>query len=269
MLPLIGKSIIFDNFPDPSDTWEITETIGKGTYGKVFKVLNKKNGQKAAVKILDPIHDIDEEIEAEYNILKALSDHPNVVRFYGMYFKKDKINGDKLWLVLELCNGGSVTDLVKGFLKEGKRMSEPIIAYILREALLGLQHLHNNKTIHRDVKGNNILLTTEGGVKLVDFGVSAQLTSTWHRRNTSVGTPFWMAPEVIACEQQLDTTYDARCDTWSLGITAIELGDGDPPLADLHPMRALFKIPRNPPPKLRQPAIWSAEFNDFISNAGV
>ncbi|ELK16988.1 Myosin IIIA [Pteropus alecto] len=171
MLPLIGKTIIFDNFPDPSDIWEITETIGKGTYGKVFKVLNKKNGQKAAVKILDPIHDIDEEIEAEYNILKALSDHPNVVRFYGMYFKKDKKNGDKLWLVLE----------------------------------------------------------------------------------------------VIACEQQLDTTYDARCDTWSLGITAIELGDGDPPLADLHPMRALFKIPRNPPPKLMQPEIWSAEFNDFIS----
>ncbi|XP_032205549.1 myosin-IIIa isoform X2 [Mustela erminea] len=265
MLPLTGKTIIFDNFPDPSDTWEITETIGKGTYGKVFKVLNKKNGQKAAVKILDPIHDIDEEIEAEYNILKTLSDHPNVVRFYGMYFKKDKINGDKLWLVLELCNGGSVADLVKGFLKRGQRMSEPIIAYILHEALLGLQHLHNNKTIHRDVKGNNILLTTEGGVKLVDFGVSAQLTSTRHRRNTSVGTPFWMAPEVIACEQQLDTTYDARCDTWSLGITAIELGDGEPPLADLHPMRALFKIPRNPPPKLRQPEIWSAEFNDFIS----
>ncbi|XP_004691365.1 PREDICTED: myosin-IIIa [Condylura cristata] len=265
MLPLIGKTIIFDNFPDPSDTWEIIETIGKGTYGKVFKVLNKKNGQKAAVKILDPIHDIDEEIEAEYNILKALSDHPNVVKFYGMYFKKDKINGDKLWLVLELCNGGSVTDLVKGFLKKGKRMSEPVIAYILREALMGLQHLHNNKTIHRDVKGNNILLTNEGGVKLVDFGVSAQLTSTWHCRNTSVGTPFWMAPEVIACEQQLDTAYDARCDTWSLGITAIELGDGDPPLADLHPMRALFKIPRNPPPKLRQPEMWSAEFNDFIS----
>ncbi|XP_073912581.1 myosin-IIIa [Castor canadensis] len=265
MFPLIGKTIIFDNFPDPSDTWEITETIGKGTYGKVFKVLNKKNGQKAAVKILDPIHDIDEEIEAEYNILKALSDHPNVVRFYGIYFKKDKINGDKLWLVLELCNGGSVTDLVKGFLKRGERMSEPIIAYILHEALMGLQHLHNNKTIHRDIKGNNILLTTEGGVKLVDFGVSAQLTSTRHHRNTSVGTPFWMAPEVIACEQQLDTTYDARCDTWSLGITAIELGDGDPPLADLHPMRALFKIPRNPPPKLRQPELWSTEFNDFIS----
>ncbi|XP_030612150.1 myosin-IIIa isoform X2 [Archocentrus centrarchus] len=264
MFPQSGKSIVFDNFPDPTDTWEIIETIGKGTYGKVYKVLNKKDGSKAAVKILDPIHDIDEEIEAEYNILKALSDHSNVVKFFGMFYKKDIKCGDQLWLVLELCNGGSVTDLAKGMLKRGDRMDEPIIAYILHEALMGLQHLHINKTIHRDVKGNNILLTTQGGIKLVDFGVSAQLTNTRLRRNTSVGTPFWMAPEVIACEQQLDSTYDARCDVWSLGITAIELGDGDPPLSDLHPMRALFKIPRNPPPTLHQPELWSDEFNDFI-----
>ncbi|PKU40640.1 hypothetical protein llap_9061 [Limosa lapponica baueri] len=181
---------------------------------------------------------------------------------------RDMLEDNCMWGVtftLRLCNGGSVTDLVKGFLKRGERMNELIIAYILREALMGLQHLHENKTIHRDIKGNNILLTTEGGVKLVDFGVSAQLTSTRLRRNTSVGTPFWMAPEVIACEQQLDSSYDARCDAWSLGITAIELGDGDPPLADLHPMRALFKIPRNPPPTLQQPELWSPEFNDFIN----
>ncbi|XP_078272233.1 myosin-IIIa-like [Rhinoraja longicauda] len=244
MFPVTEKAITFDNFPDPSDTWEIIETIGKGTYGKVFKVLNKKNDSKAAVKILDPIHDIDEEIVIEYNILQALSDHENVVKFYGMYYKKDVRNKHQLWLVLELCNGGSVTDLAKGLLKRGERMSEPIIAYILHEALMGLKHLHNNRTIHRDIKGNNILLTTEGGIKLVDFGVSAQLSSTRLRRNTSVGTPFWMAPEVIACEQQLDSSYDIRCDVWSLGITAIELGDGSPPLTDLHPMRALFKIPR-------------------------
>ncbi|KAJ0022796.1 hypothetical protein NQD34_014930 [Periophthalmus magnuspinnatus] len=264
MFPRSGKSIVFANFPDPSDTWEIIETIGKGTYGKVYKVLNRNDGSKAAVKILDPIHDIDEEIEAEYNILKALSDHSNVVKFFGMYYKKDLKCGDQLWLVLELCNGGSVTDLAKGMLKRGDRMDEAIIAYILHEALMGLQHLHINKTIHRDIKGNNILLTTQGGIKLVDFGVSAQLTNTRLRRNTSVGTPFWMAPEVIACEQQLDSTYDARCDVWSLGITAIELGDGDPPLSDLHPMRALFKIPRNPPPTLHKPELWSDDFNDFI-----
>ncbi|EPQ02286.1 Myosin-IIIb [Myotis brandtii] len=234
----------FESLPDPTDTWEIIETIGKGTYGKVYKVTNKRDGSLAAVKILDPISDMDEEIEAEYNILQFLPNHPNVVKFYGMFYKADECVGGQLWLVLELCNGGSVTELVKGLLMFGQRLDEAVISYILYGALLGLQHLHNNRIIHRDVKGNNILLTTEGGVKLVDFGVSAQLTSTRLRRNTSVGTPFWMAPEVIACEQQYDSSYDARCDVWSLGITAIELGDGDPPLFDMHPVKTLFKIPR-------------------------
>ncbi|XP_026708119.1 myosin-IIIb isoform X11 [Athene cunicularia] len=260
-----SSMIGLESLADPSDIWEIIETIGKGTYGKVYKVASKKDGSLAAVKILDPISDVDEEIEAEYNILRFLPNHPNVVRFYGMFYKADQYVGGQLWLVLELCNGGSVTDLVKGLLKCGQRLDEAIISYILCGALLGLQHLHNNRIIHRDVKGNNILLTTEGGVKLVDFGVSAQLTSTRLRRNTSVGTPFWMAPEVIACEQQYDYSYDARCDVWSLGITAIELGDGDPPLFDMHPVKTLFKIPRNPPPTLLHPEKWCRGFNHFIS----
>uniref|UniRef100_A0A2K5TYB1 non-specific serine/threonine protein kinase n=1 Tax=Macaca fascicularis TaxID=9541 RepID=A0A2K5TYB1_MACFA len=254
-----------ESLPDPTDTWEIIETIGKGTYGKVYKVTNKRDGSLAAVKILDPISDMDEEIEAEYNILQFLPNHPNVVKFYGMFYKADHCVGGQLWLVLELCNGGSVTELVKGLLRCGQQLDEAMISYILYGALLGLQHLHSNRIIHRDVKGNNILLTTEGGVKLVDFGVSAQLTSTRLRRNTSVGTPFWMAPEVIACEQQYDSSYDARCDVWSLGITAIELGDGDPPLFDMHPVKTLFKIPRNPPPTLLHPEKWCEEFNHFIS----
>ncbi|XP_067994727.1 myosin-IIIb isoform X12 [Melanerpes formicivorus] len=248
-----SSMIGLESLADPSDTWEIIETIGKGTYGKVYKVANKKDGSLAAVKILDPISDVDEEIEAEYNILQFLPNHPNVVRFYGMFYKADQYVGGQLWLVLELCNGGSVTELVKSLLKCGQRLDEAIISYILYGALLGLQHLHNNRIIHRDVKGNNILLTTEGGVKLVDFGVSAQLTSTRLRRNTSVGTPFWMAPEVIACEQQYDYSYDARCDVWSLGITAIELGDGDPPLFDMHPVKTLFKIPRHERIHTRRP----------------
>ncbi|XP_036422044.1 myosin-IIIb isoform X2 [Colossoma macropomum] len=265
LYPYKSSMIGLESLADPSDDWDIVETIGKGTYGKVYRVINKKDGSQAAVKILDPINDVDEEIEAEYNILRTLSNHPNVVKFFGMFYKADELSGGQLWLVLELCNGGSVTDLIKGLLMRGKRLEEPVISYVLCGALLGLQHLHNNRIIHRDVKGNNILLTTDGGVKLVDFGVSAQLTSARLRRNTSVGTPFWMAPEVIACEQQFDYSYDARCDVWSLGITAIELADGDPPLAEMHPVKALFKIPRNPSPTLRHPDQWCRSFSHFIA----
>uniref|UniRef100_A0AAQ6A925 Myosin IIIB n=1 Tax=Amphiprion ocellaris TaxID=80972 RepID=A0AAQ6A925_AMPOC len=265
LYPYKSSMIGLENLGDPSGNWDIVETIGKGTYGKVYRVTNKKDGSQAAVKVLDPINDVDEEIEAEYNILRSLSNHPNVVKFYGMFYKSDNLSGGQLWLVLELCNGGSVTELIKSLLMRSQRLQEPVISYILYSALLGLQHLHNNRIIHRDVKGNNILLTTEGGVKLVDFGVSAQLTSARLRRNTSVGTPFWMAPEVIACEQQYDYSYDARCDVWSLGITAIELADGDPPLAEMHPVKALFKIPRNPSPTLRNPEQWCRSFSYFIS----
>ncbi|KAI5621137.1 myosin-IIIb isoform X2, partial [Silurus asotus] len=265
LYPYKSSMIRLEGLEHPSDDWDIVETIGEGTYGKVYKVTNRKDGSQAAVKVLDPINDVDEEIEAEYNILHSLSNHPNVVKFLGMFYKADEFAGGQLWLVLELCNGGSVTELIKGLLMRGKRLEEPAISYILCGALLGLQHLHNNRIIHRDIKGNNILLTTDGGVKLVDFGVSAQLSSARLHRNTSVGTPFWMAPEVIACEQQLDYSYDARCDVWSLGITAIELAEGDPPLAEMHPVKALFKIPRNPPPTLHHPDQWCRSFSHFIA----
>ncbi|CAF3490687.1 unnamed protein product [Adineta steineri] len=171
---------------------------------------------------------------------------------------------DQLWLVMELCTGGSVTDLAKAMLKANQRLDEAIIAYILRETLKALYHLHSNNVIHRDVKGHNILITGDGHVKLIDFGVSAYLNPNNGRRNTSVGTPFFMAPEVIACERQMDYDYDTRADVWSTGITAIEIAEGEPPLADMHPMRALVSIPRNPPPCLRQSQDWSNEFNDFI-----
>uniref|UniRef100_A0A8C4QVZ9 Myosin IIIA n=1 Tax=Eptatretus burgeri TaxID=7764 RepID=A0A8C4QVZ9_EPTBU len=237
------------NLDTYSAAWELVETIGKGTYGKVYRAKNRQNGTNAAIKILDPInhrsHDeIDEDIEAEYSILQSLPQHPNVVTFYGIFHKRDCLSREQLWLVLELCDGGSVAELVKGQLALGERMAEPLIGYILHGALHALQHLHSHGVIHRDIKGSNILLSSQGAVKLVDFGVSAQPSGARVQRNTAVGTPFWMAPEVIACEQQPEYSYDNRCDVWSLGITAIELGDGDPPLSHLHPMRALFKIPR-------------------------
>jgi myosin III len=133
---------------------------------------------------------------------------------------------DQLWLVMELCTSGSVTDLAKANLKANQYLDEIIIAYILRETLKALLHLHSNNVVHRDVKGHNILLTGDGHVKLIDFGVSAYLNTNNGRRNTSVGTPFFMAPEVIACERQMDYDYDTRADVWSTGITAIEIAEG-------------------------------------------
>ena len=132
-----------------------------------------------------------------------------------------------------------------------------------REILRGLSHLHANKIIHRDIKGQNVLLTDNAEVKLVDFGVSAQLDRTIGRRNTFIGTPYWMAPEVIACDENPDATYDNRSDLWSLGITALEMAENTPPLCDLHPMRALFLIPRNPPPRLKSKK-WCKKFHSFI-----
>nr|XP_021334469.1 mitogen-activated protein kinase kinase kinase kinase 4 isoform X2 [Danio rerio] len=162
---------------------------------------------------------------------------------------------------MEFCGAGSITDLVKN--TKGNTLKEDWIAYISREILRGLAHLHAHHVIHRDIKGQNVLLTENAEVKLVDFGVSAQLDRTVGRRNTFIGTPYWMAPEVIACDENPDATYDYRSDLWSCGITAIEMAEGAPPLCDMHPMRALFLIPRNPPPRLKSKK-WSKKFFSFI-----
>ncbi|XP_039641525.1 TRAF2 and NCK interacting kinase a isoform X7 [Perca fluviatilis] len=164
---------------------------------------------------------------------------------------------------MEFCGAGSVTDLIKN--TKGNSLKEEWTAYICREILRGLTHLHQHKVIHRDIKGQNVLLTENAEVKLVDFGVSAQLDRTVGRRNTFIGTPYWMAPEVIACDENPEATYDFKSDLWSLGITAIEMAEGAPPLCDMHPMRALFLIPRNPPPRLKSKK-WSKKFQSFIES---
>ncbi|XP_029784279.1 misshapen-like kinase 1 isoform X2 [Suricata suricatta] len=211
---------------------------------------------------MDVTEDEEEEIKQEINMLKKYSHHRNIATYYGAFIKKSPPgNDDQLWLVMEFCGAGSVTDLVKN--TKGNALKEDCIAYICREILRGLAHLHAHKVIHRDIKGQNVLLTENAEVKLVDFGVSAQLDRTVGRRNTFIGTPYWMAPEVIACDENPDATYDYRSDIWSLGITAIEMAEGAPPLCDMHPMRALFLIPRNPPPRLKSKK-WSKKFIDFI-----
>ncbi|XP_062259076.1 mitogen-activated protein kinase kinase kinase kinase 4-like isoform X2 [Platichthys flesus] len=247
---------------DPAGIFELVEVVGNGTYGQVYKGRHVKTGQLAAIKVMDVTEDEEEEIKLEINMLKKYSHHRNIATYYGAFIKKSPPgHDDQLWLVMEFCGAGSITDLVKN--TKGNTLKEDWIAYISREILRGLTHLHAHHVIHRDIKGQNVLLTENAEVKLVDFGVSAQLDRTVGRRNTFIGTPYWMAPEVIACDENPDATYDYRSDLWSCGITAIEMAEGAPPLCDMHPMRALFLIPRNPPPRLKSKK-WSKKFFSFI-----
>ncbi|KAK1786248.1 hypothetical protein P4O66_017949, partial [Electrophorus voltai] len=249
-----------------------------------------KTGQLAAIKTMDVTKDFSEcfhcnnlteliggldwvihvpfqdqeEMKAEINMLKKYSHHRNIATFYGAFIKKNPPGmNDQLWLVMEFCSAGSVADLIKN--TRGNSLKEEWIAYISREILRGLAHLHQQKVIHRDIKGQNVLLTENADVKLVDFGVSAQLDCTVSRRNTFIGTPYWMAPEVIACEGNTRAAYDCKSDVWSLGITAIEMAEGAPPLCGLHPMKALFLIPRTPAPKLYSKK-WSKTFRSFVKS---
>uniref|UniRef100_A0A8C1G5N7 non-specific serine/threonine protein kinase n=1 Tax=Cyprinus carpio TaxID=7962 RepID=A0A8C1G5N7_CYPCA len=245
---------------DPAGIFELVELVGNGTYGQVYKGRHVKTGQLAAIKVMDVTGDEEEEIKAEINMLKKYSHHRNIATYYGAFIKKNPPGmDDQLWLVMEFCGAGSVTDLIKN--TKGNTLKEEWTAYICREILRGLTHLHQHKVIHRDIKGQNVLLTENAEVKLVDFGVSAQLDRTVGRRNTFIGTPYWMAPEVIACDENPDATYDFKVLQANLNYTLTTLDS----LCDMHPMRALFLIPRNPAPRLKSKK-WSKKFQSFIES---
>ncbi|XP_034021831.1 serine/threonine-protein kinase 4-like [Thalassophryne amazonica] len=234
----------------PEEVFDVLEKLGEGSYGCVFKAHYKETGEIVAIKQV-PVESDLQEIIKEISIMQQCSS-PHVVRYYGSYFK----NSD-LWIVMEYCGAGSVSDIIR---IRNKTLTEEEIATILQSTLKGLEYLHFMRKIHRDIKAGNILLNTEGHAKLADFGVAGQLTDTMAKRNTVIGTPFWMAPEVIQ-----EIGYNCVADIWSLGITAIEMAEGKPPYADIHPMRAIFMIPTNPPPTFRNPNLWSQSFRDFVS----
>lgn len=239
---------------NPETIYKKVKKLGEGAGGVVWEGLDLRSQQKIAIKI-SPAPD-EKNPDQRNNIkneiaLQSMSKHENVVRFIECYEVRDK-----LWVIIELMDGGDLTSLVG----KGKKWTEPAIAYVCQQILQALESLHANFKLHRDIKSDNILFDYRGNIKIADFGFAAGLHSEKQNRNSIVGTPYWMAPELIKSEQ-----YDQKVDIWSLGITALEMADGQPPLIhNTQPLRALLLITVNPPPTLKRPTEWTKECNHFI-----
>uniref|UniRef100_A0A8D0D7D4 non-specific serine/threonine protein kinase n=1 Tax=Sander lucioperca TaxID=283035 RepID=A0A8D0D7D4_SANLU len=231
---------------NPEEIWDIIGELGDGAFGKVYKAQNKQNGTLAAAKVIDTkTEDELEDYMVEIEILASCNHHHIVKLLDAFYFE------GKLWILIEFCAGGAVDAIM---LELERPLTEPQIRVVCRQTLEALSYLHENKVIHRDLKAGNILLSLDGEVKLADFGVSAKNTKTLQRRDSFIGTPYWMAPEVVMCETSKDRPYDFKADIWSLGVTLIELAQIEPPNHEMNPMRVLLKIAKSEPPTLMHPS---------------
>ncbi|KAM6379714.1 serine/threonine-protein kinase 10 isoform 2-T2 [Pluvialis apricaria] len=244
---------------DPGEVWEVVGELGDGAFGKVYKAKNKETGALAAAKVIETKSEDElEDYMVEIEIL-ATCDHRHIVKLLGAFYWDGK-----LWIMIEFCPGGAVDATM---LELDRGLTEPQIQVICRQMLEALHYLHSKKIIHRDLKAGNVLLTQDGDIKLADFGVSAKNMKTLQKRDSFIGTPYWMAPEVVMCETMKDTPYDYKADIWSLGITLIEMAQIEPPHHELNPMRVLLKIAKSDPPTLSCPSKWSLEFRDFLKTA--
>ncbi|GKY91600.1 hypothetical protein MPSEU_000131900 [Mayamaea pseudoterrestris] len=278
-----------NNGTDKSSEFLIQRIIGEGSFGAVYQTKHEATGAIVAVKVISKpfsgnnggnLSDEDQKIQSEIDILSRC-DSPYIVGYVECFIRQSPMQlalspargngsqkvpagssgtaGSEMWIVMEYCEGGSMTSLLEAS-ASNMLLPEDCIRAVCASIVLALEYLHGVANVcHRDIKGGNVLLTSEGHVKLADFGVSAELSNTLNKRKTLTGSPYWMSPEVIR-----ESHYDGRADVWSLGITVIELAEGAPPHANLHPLRAIFVIPTKPAPTLADPDIWSPEMLDFV-----
>ncbi|CAI4229376.1 unnamed protein product [Auanema sp. JU1783] len=243
---------------NPSDSWQIISELGDGAFGKVHKVSSKSDKKLlAAAKAIEVQEgEVLEDFLIEIEILTACH-HPNVVELYAAYFIENKLH-----MMLEFCAGGAVDGIM---IELEKPLTEPQIRCIAKSVNNALIFLHDNLVIHRDLKAGNILITHDAVIKLADFGVSAKLKHENEKRDTFIGTPYWMAPEVMMCETFKDQPYSTVSDIWSFGITLIEMAQMEPPHSNLSPMRVLIKVQKSEPPTLEKADSFSADFSDFLT----
>jgi serine/threonine protein kinase len=240
------------NKSDPTKLYPNPKKIGEGAAGEVFMAVQAGTNRRVAIKKMTLANQNLKLLLTEIAIMKD-SHHANIVDYVDTYLVEEK-----LWVVMEYMDGGCLTEILEQY--EHFQMSERHIARVCLETLKGLIYIHSLHRIHRDIKSDNILMSMQGEIKLADFGYAAQLTKQKQKRNTIVGTPYWMAPELIRGQP-----YDQRVDVWSLGIMAMEMAEGEPPYMEFPPLRALFLITTKGIPPLKDQKRWSPEFQSFLS----